>query len=80
MASPSQVSANQRNSALSTGAKTPEGQAISSMNALKHGLRSKNVERLREHSYAFLRIAINKWLTIGDAQSDVDEYLIYQKR
>ena len=77
MASPSQVAANRINCLKSQGATTPEGQAISSMNALKHGLRSKNVERLREHSYAFEN-RLNKWLTIGDAQSDVDEYLIYR--
>ena len=47
------------------------------MNALKHGLRSKKVELMREDSYAFEN-RLNKWLTIGDAQSDVDEYLIYR--
>ncbi len=77
MASPAQVAANRINCLKSQGATTPEGQAKSSMNALKHGLRSKKVEMMREDSYAFEN-RLNKWLAIGDAQSDVDEYLIFR--
>ncbi len=47
------------------------------MNALKHGLRSKKVEMMTQDSYAFEN-RLNKWLLIGDAQSDVDEYLIFR--
>ncbi len=77
MSSPAQVAANRINCLKSQGATTPEGQAKSSMNALKHGLRSKKVEMMREDSYAFEN-RLNKWLAIGDAQSDVDEYLIFR--
>jgi hypothetical protein len=41
MASPSQIEANQANSKLSTGPRTPEGKAASSRNAQKHGLRGR---------------------------------------
>jgi hypothetical protein len=38
-----QLAANQRNGHFSTGPKTPNGKAVSKMNALKHGLRSSEV-------------------------------------
>jgi hypothetical protein len=39
--SPAQLAANRRNAQKSTGPKTPEGRAVSKMNALKHGILSK---------------------------------------
>ena len=39
--SPKQIEANRRNAQKSTGPKTPNGQAVSKMNALKHGILSK---------------------------------------
>ena len=47
------------------------------MNALKHGNRSQKVALLREESYAF-EDRLRKWMAIGDAQNDVEEYLIYR--
>jgi hypothetical protein len=41
--SPKQLDANRRNAQKSTGPKTPEGRAVSKMNALKHGIFSKDV-------------------------------------
>jgi hypothetical protein len=38
-----QITANRKNASLSTGPKTPKGKARSSMNALKHGLMSRQV-------------------------------------
>jgi hypothetical protein len=47
------------------------------MNALKHGNRSRKLALLREESSAFEE-RLRKWMAIGDAQSDVEEYLIYR--
>jgi len=77
MASPAQIAANQLNSRKSTGPATPQGRAKSSMNALKHGNRSRKLALLREESCAFEE-RLRKWMAIGDAQNDVEEYLIYR--
>ncbi len=47
------------------------------MNALKHGNRSQKLALLREESCAFEE-RLGKWMAIGDAQNDVEEYLIYR--
>ena len=39
--SPAQLTANRRNAQKSTGPQTPAGRAVSKMNALKHGILSK---------------------------------------
>jgi hypothetical protein len=77
MASPAQIAANRLNSRKSTGPRTAEGQAKSSMNALKHGNRSRKLALLREESCAFEE-RLHKWMAIGDAQNDVEEYLVYR--
>ncbi|MGP8199914.1 MAG: hypothetical protein ACLQU4_10470 [Limisphaerales bacterium] len=41
--SPEQIEANRRNAQKSTGPRTPEGQTVSKMNAVKHGILSKQV-------------------------------------
>ncbi|HZS93755.1 MAG TPA: hypothetical protein VFA78_03090 [Chloroflexota bacterium] len=43
MTSPAQIAANRRNAQLSTGPRTPSGKQISSQNALKHGILSRQV-------------------------------------
>ena len=45
--------------------------------ALKHGRRSKKAARAREESYAFEE-RLHKWMSIDDAQNDMEEYLIYR--
>jgi hypothetical protein len=77
MASPAQIAANQLNCRKSTGPRTPHGRAKSSMNSLKHGNRSQKLALLREESCAFEE-RLRKWMAIGDAQNDVEEYLIYR--
>jgi hypothetical protein len=77
MASPAQIAANRLNSRKSTGPRTPEGQAKSSMNALKHGNRSRKLALLREESSAFEN-RLQKWMATCDAQNDVEEYLVYR--
>ena len=47
------------------------------MNALKHGIRSRKLALLREESIAFEE-RLRKWMAIGDAQNDVEEYLVYR--
>ncbi len=47
------------------------------MNALKHGLRSKKVELMHEESYVFEN-RLRKWSVNGDAQTDMDEFLIHR--
>jgi len=69
------IDANRQNSRKSTGPRTPHGRAKSSMNALKHGNRSRKIALLREESCAF-EDRLCKWMAIGDAQNDVEEYLI----
>ncbi len=77
MASPAQIAANQTNSRKSTGPRSPQGRARSSMNALKHGNRSRKLALLREESCAF-EDRLCKWMAIGEAQNDVEEYLVYR--
>ena len=52
-ASPAQVSANQANAQLSTGPRTAEGKAISSQNAMKFGLTSKQIVLPNESAAEF---------------------------
>jgi hypothetical protein len=69
------IDANRLNSRKSTGPRTSQGIAKSSMNALRHGNRSRTLALLREESIAFEE-RLRKWMAIGDAQNDVEEYLI----
>src|SRR5260370_21774092 len=77
MTSQNSVAANRRNSLKSTGPKTPEGLAKSSMNALKHGMRSKKQDLLREDSFAFEN-RLRKWMASADPDDDMGEFLVHQ--
>ena len=53
MATAKQAAANRRNAARSTGPRTKSGKALSSRNALKHGLSAEQVVMLDEDPAAF---------------------------
>jgi ribosomal silencing factor RsfS len=53
MATLKQIDANRRNALKSTGPRTPEGKAVVSMNALKHGLRARTVVLPSENAEEF---------------------------
>jgi len=73
-----QIAANQLNSRKSSGRRIPEGRAKSSMNALKHRKRSRKLATLRKESCAFDE-RLRKWMAIGDAQNDVEEYFSLER-
>ena len=73
MTSQSQVASNQRNSLNSTGPKTPEGRLKSSMNALKHGRRSKMQALLRDESFAFENRR-DRGMASADPHDDMGEF------
>ena len=77
MTSQAKIEANRRNSLKSTGPRTPEGLSKSSMNALKHGMRSKKQALLREDSFAFEN-RLRKWMAIADPDDDIGEFLVHR--
>jgi hypothetical protein len=76
MASQRQIDANRKNSAKSTGPKTPEGLEKSSLNAIVHGLRSKKIGRARDDSYSFENRRMKR-MASADASDDCEEFLVY---
>jgi hypothetical protein len=77
MTSEAKIESNRRNSLKSTGPRTPEGLARSSMNGLKHGLRSKKLALMREESLAFENRRL-RWLAHSDPVDDMAEFLVHQ--
>ena len=77
MASEKKIAACRLNSQKSTGPKTSEGRERSSMNAYKHGMRSKKRAILRGDSYAFENRK-QKWMARADPCDDMSEFLVYQ--
>jgi hypothetical protein len=75
MATQAQIDACRRNGRKSRGPITPEGRAKSSMNALKHGKRSKKLPLLRNESMAFEERRC-KWMASADPKTDMCEYLV----
>ena len=65
MTSEAKTASCRRNGKKSMGPKTPEGRERSSMNAYKHGLRSKKQALIREDMYAFENRKL-KWIAKVD--------------
>jgi len=74
MATPAQIEASRANGRKSRGPKTAEGLLRSSMNAYKHGRRSKKRGLLQEDSYEF-ETRSQKWTARNDPRDDVEEFL-----
>jgi hypothetical protein len=77
MTSEAKVASCRRNGEKSMGPKTPKGRERSSMNAYKHGLRSKKQVLVREDSCAFENRK-RKWMAKVDPSDDMAEFLAYQ--
>ena len=70
MATQAQIDAARRNGAKSHGPKTPEGKAISSMNALRHGLTAQAILLTNENSEAFQTLAAAYYEKFQPADDD----------
>ena len=77
MSTQAQISANKLNCLRSTGPRSRAGRLKSSMNALKHGMRSAKVEQFRETSYMYEERRV-KWMGLFDARNDVEEFMASQ--
>ena len=80
MASAAQISANQANSQLSTGPRTPDGKAKSARNATSHGLTASDVVVFpgEEQAFAQLRDNLSQDLRPhGEHQLQVFDQLVY---
>jgi hypothetical protein len=75
MPSPTQLAANRRNAAKSTGPKTAEGKAAASRNALRHGLTARQIVCYgeRESVYAAFHATMRENLAPAD---EVEEQLV----
>ena len=84
MATQAQIDAARRNGAKSQGPKTPEGKAISSMNALRHGMTAKAVLLTNENPEAYCKLAASyyeKFQPTDDVERDlVDEMIVAKWR
>ena len=84
MTSDARSEAARRNGAKSNGPKTPEGKAISSMNALRHGMTAKAILLTNENPLAYTKLAAayyEKFQPADDIERDlVDEMVIAKWR
>src|SRR6185503_15855280 len=80
-ASPAQIDANRRNARKSTGPQTPEGRAASKMNALKHGILSRQVlvngHNLKENDREFMTLHKRFWMELNPV-GPLEEMLVDQ--
>ncbi len=78
MSSNSQISANRANAQLSTGPKTPEGKAKSSLNAVKTGLTGRTVLLPGDDAAAYQKHVdsfFNKYKPVGDDEHTLTQSL-----
>jgi hypothetical protein len=79
--SPKQIEANRRNAQKSTGPKTPQGRAVSKMNALKHGLLAQTVvvrgHKLKESKSEFKKLCQEYYLYLAPV-GPLEEMLVNQ--
>src|ERR1051325_3917250 len=84
MPTQAQIDAARRNGAKSNGPKTPEGKAISSKNALRHGLTAKSILLTNENPELYHQLAASyydKFQPADDVERDlVDEMVIAKWR
>jgi hypothetical protein len=84
MPTQAQIDAARRNGAKSHGPKTPEGKAISSMNALRHGMTAQAILLTNENSEAFQTLAAayyEKFQPADDVKRDlIDEMVVSRWR
>src|SRR5580658_1425884 len=77
MTSEAKIASCRKNGRKSIGPITIQGREKSCFNAIKHGLRSKREELLREDSYEFENQKL-QWMAKVDASDDMAEFLAYQ--
>ena len=77
MATKRQIAANRRNARHSTGPKTPQGKATSSMNSLRHGLRASKIILPDEHQEDFDHIH-DGLQNLYQPQDQAEQYILDQ--
>ena len=77
MATVKQIEANRLNAQKSTGPKTPEGKAVTKLNALRHGLRARTVVLPAEKSEDFHQLC-NDLETEWQPQSRTEQFYVEQ--
>ena len=65
MATAAQIAANRRNALRSTGPRTAAGKAVSSRNALRHGLTARAMVVLDEDAQDFQRLWAELWTELA---------------
>ena len=77
MSTAKQIEANRRNALKSTGPRTPEGKAVSCLNALRHGLRSRAVVLPDENREEYDQLC-NDLETEWQPQSRTEQFYVEQ--
>ena len=78
MISEKQLEANRKNSKKSTGPKTEAGKAVSRLNGLDHGLRTRCVDVLPHEDYALFAKRLELWHYEFQPSSDLVAFLVRQ--